>query len=169
MTHGLLPLGTFCPPLFDCTPAVFRPSQQPKPDRSAVQTPSVLMHVAESTGLQTLLRQQGAQSRDRQPTLDVHLARSSMSIAEHFSQAPRALESLARLGQRGRRQRQLDMERIWLAANRHRYSGRWIALDGDRLLADGASAREVFAEVANHTPAPLVIHIAEGEPPFAGW
>ena len=62
-----------------------------------------------------------------------------------------------------------NLERLWLAANWHKYLGRWIALDGDRLLAVGTCSREVFAEVAGHTPAPLVIQVVEHEMPFAGW
>jgi len=177
MTHDFLPLGTFCPALFDRTPAAFTSGQQPKPDRSAAQTLSVLIpscrdpQVADSTDRQTLQRHQTARAHNWQSanTGGVQRAHSSTTVIEHLSQARLALASLARLGQRVRRQRQLDMERIWLAANRHSYSGRWIALDGDRLLAVGDSSREVFSEVANHTPAPLVIRIVEQEAPFAGW
>ena len=175
MTHGFLPLGTFYPPLFDCTPAVFTRGQEPKLGQSGAQKLSVLIpscrnpQGADSTDRQTLQREHSAEAHDWQPGLGVQRAHSSTTIAEHLSQAPLALASLARLGERGRRRRQLELERIWLAANRHRYSGRWIALDGDRLLAVGVSSREVFCEVANHTPAPLVIHITEPELPFAGW
>jgi hypothetical protein len=178
MTHGFLPLGTFCPPLIDRPQAVFTGRQQPKPDRFAAQTPSVSIpscwnpQVADSKDRQTLQRRQTAQAHDWQSAnagMGVQRAHSSTTIAEHLSQARLGLAGLARLGQRARRQRQLEMERIWLAANRHRYSGRWIALDGDRLLAVGSSSREVFSEVANHAPAPLVIHIVEQELPFAGW
>ena len=58
----------------------------------------------------------------------------------------------------------------WLALNRHRYAGRWVALDGDQLLAVGDSAREVYAAVGNHQPAPLVTRVEpEDELQFAGW
>jgi len=36
-------------------------------------------------------------------------------------------------------------EAKWLAENRARYAGLWIALDGDKLLAVSRSSKEVFA------------------------
>ncbi|MFN0124218.1 MAG: DUF5678 domain-containing protein [Blastocatellia bacterium] len=38
-----------------------------------------------------------------------------------------------------------DLERVWMEQNRDVYAGRWVALDGSRLVASGASAREVYA------------------------
>jgi Family of unknown function (DUF5678) len=32
----------------------------------------------------------------------------------------------------------------WLKEHRHEYMGQWVALDGDRLVAHGTNAREVF-------------------------
>jgi len=58
----------------------------------------------------------------------------------------------------------------WLALNRQRYAGRWVALDGDELLAVGDSAREVYAAIANHERTPLVTRVEpEDEVYFAGW
>lgn len=58
----------------------------------------------------------------------------------------------------------------WLALNRERYAGRWVALDGDELLAVGGSAREVYAAIANHRRTPLVTRVEpEDEVYFAGW
>jgi antitoxin (DNA-binding transcriptional repressor) of toxin-antitoxin stability system len=58
----------------------------------------------------------------------------------------------------------------WLALNRERYAGRWVALDGDRLLAVGDSAREVYAAIASHPQTPLVTRVdPEDELYFAGW
>ncbi|MGH9934839.1 MAG: DUF5678 domain-containing protein [Blastocatellia bacterium] len=37
------------------------------------------------------------------------------------------------------------LERRWLEKNSQEYAGRWVALDGDHLLAAGSSAREVYA------------------------
>ena len=65
------------------------------------------------------------------------------------------------------RQRE-HMEAAWLQTNRAQYLGKWVALDGDLLLASGLSAREVFTEVAGHMPAPLVVKVRELVP-FAGW
>jgi Family of unknown function (DUF5678) len=58
----------------------------------------------------------------------------------------------------------------WLAVNRQRYAGRWVALDGDRLLAVADSAQEVYAAITNHRGIPLVTCVEpEGETYFAGW
>ena len=58
----------------------------------------------------------------------------------------------------------------WLALNRERYVGRWVALDGDRLLAVGDSAREVYAAIANRRQTPLVTRVEpDDELNFAGW
>jgi antitoxin (DNA-binding transcriptional repressor) of toxin-antitoxin stability system len=57
-----------------------------------------------------------------------------------------------------------------LALNRERFAGRWVALDGDSLLAVGDSAQEVYAAIANQGRTPLVTRIEpEDELPFAGW
>jgi hypothetical protein len=33
----------------------------------------------------------------------------------------------------------------WLHENREKYSGQWVALDGDRLIASGPTAKEVYS------------------------
>jgi hypothetical protein len=38
-----------------------------------------------------------------------------------------------------------EQARHWMERHRQEYAGRWVALDGDRLLTDGSSAREVYA------------------------
>jgi antitoxin (DNA-binding transcriptional repressor) of toxin-antitoxin stability system len=56
----------------------------------------------------------------------------------------------------------------WLAANRERYAGRWVALDGDSLLAVGDSARQVYEAIGNRARTPLVTRVeSDGEPDFA--
>ena len=173
MTHGLLLPGNFWPPLSGRTVGVVTAGQQSRPSPPTAQTLAVgvtpFPQGDDWTDRQTLQTAQAHEWPSANIRLGVQRAHGSSTIAEHLSQAQAALASLVRLGQLGRLQRQLERERIWLATNRHRYAGRWIALDGDQLLAVGASAKEVFSEVANHVPAPLVIHIAEQELPFAGW
>jgi len=34
----------------------------------------------------------------------------------------------------------------WLDENREKYSGQWVALDGDRLIANGPTAKEVYSK-----------------------
>ena len=58
----------------------------------------------------------------------------------------------------------------WLNANRQKYLGQWVALDGDRLIANGPTAQEVYAKSkAKGVEIPFVELITEEEPaPFSG-
>jgi len=84
--------------------------------------------------------------------------------------ARHALEQIA--GRRKAQKEQLEFrsEIEWIAANSKYYPDRWIALLGTDVLAEGASAREVFEATRGTSPTPLIVHI---EPdtilPFAGW
>src|SRR5208337_253960 len=61
-------------------------------------------------------------------------------------------------------------ELSWLETNREQYAGRWVALEGNALLAVGNSAREVYAAIARHEGTPLVTRVEpEEQVPFAGW
>ncbi len=61
-------------------------------------------------------------------------------------------------------------EMKWLSENRVQYSNRWVALDGDRLLAVGDSAREVFDAIRDFPGTPLVTKVEPaGQTPFGGW
>ena len=64
---------------------------------------------------------------------------------------------------------QVQQEMRWLAEHRHEYSGKWIALRGEHLLAAGATAKEVFSKVTSQDTLPFVIRVDEEELPFAGW
>jgi len=64
---------------------------------------------------------------------------------------------------------QVQQEMRWLAEHRHEYSGKWIALRGEHLLAAGATAEEVFSKVTSQDTLPFVIRVDEEELPFAGW
>jgi len=90
--------------------------------------------------------------------IDVYLCRARMAV-----------EKLAQSQERALRSRQFQEETEWLAENKNRFSGQWIALQGRRLLAVGTTAREVFLKVANETAPPLVILVDREDPPFAGW
>jgi hypothetical protein len=58
----------------------------------------------------------------------------------------------------------------WLDDNREKYSGQWVALDGDRLVASGQTAREVYSRAkAEGVETPFVELVTEPEPvPFTG-
>jgi len=61
-------------------------------------------------------------------------------------------------------------EMEWLRDHGREYAGRWIAVKGDRLLAVGASASEVYAQIRQRADAPMVAKVGQNDDlPFAGW
>lgn len=62
-----------------------------------------------------------------------------------------------------------DAENAWLKENQAAYLGKWVALDWDKLLASGATAKEVFAAVEGYEPTPLVVKVRKSDMPFGGW
>lgn len=58
----------------------------------------------------------------------------------------------------------------WLHENRDKYSGQWVALDGDRLIASGTTAKEVYSKAkAEGIEIPFVELVTERESvPFTG-
>jgi len=94
---------------------------------------------------------------------------SAKSIGEHLGAGQAVVDGFRALDDKGKSVSRQSREKNWLAAHRHEFKGRWIALDGDQLLASGASAREVFAAVGKHKPTPLVMEIPEQESSFPGW
>jgi len=63
-----------------------------------------------------------------------------------------------------------EPNRRWLAAHRSEYPGKWVALDGDRLIAAGDTEREVAdAAKADGAYLPLIVYIpGPDEPAFVG-
>jgi hypothetical protein len=59
----------------------------------------------------------------------------------------------------------------WLEENKAKYSGQWVALDGDRLLAAGINGKQVYAEaVAAGVAVPLLQQIkVDDDLLFGGW
>lgn len=58
----------------------------------------------------------------------------------------------------------------WITAHAHEYGGQWVALDGDRLIAHGTNAAEVFAAAdADGAYLPLLTYLVPADAlPFAG-
>lgn len=58
----------------------------------------------------------------------------------------------------------------WLEKHKDEYEGQWVALKGDRLIAHGATAKEVYAAAdAAGVEMPLVTRVDDpNAPPFAG-
>ena len=58
----------------------------------------------------------------------------------------------------------------WLDENREKYSRQWVALDGDRLIVNGPTAKEVYSQAkAEGVAIPFVEFVTRREPvPFSG-
>ena len=58
----------------------------------------------------------------------------------------------------------------WLHENREKYAGQWVALNGDRLMASGPTAKEVYSKAkAEGVEIPFVELVTDTEPgPFTG-
>ena len=60
----------------------------------------------------------------------------------------------------------------WLDENQEKYSGQWVALDGDRLIASGPTAKEVYSKAkAEGFEIPFVELVTDQEPvpSTGGW
>jgi hypothetical protein len=60
----------------------------------------------------------------------------------------------------------------WLHENQGKYSGQWVALDGDRLIANGSTAKEVYSKAkAQGVEIPFVELVTDPEPvpSTGGW
>jgi len=64
-----------------------------------------------------------------------------------------------------------SLEQRWLEEHRSELAGQWVALDGDRLIAHGKNARDVYAAAAaSGVHLPLVLQVEPlDELPFEGW
>ncbi|MFN2456064.1 MAG: DUF5678 domain-containing protein [Pyrinomonadaceae bacterium] len=57
----------------------------------------------------------------------------------------------------------------WLKAHRHEYSGKWIVLDGDRLIGAGDDPRPIVAQArAEGLALPFVEFVRDASEPFTG-
>jgi hypothetical protein len=65
----------------------------------------------------------------------------------------------------------IKKEMKWLGEHRAEYANQWVALDGDRLISAGCSAKEVHAAAkAAGVPHALIVLVEpQDTPPFAGF
>lgn len=90
-----------------------------------------------------------------------------MPLDVYFRGAKAAIQNAPK--RRANQARYFHEEMRWLAENSNGFPGKWLALRGQQLLAVGATAKEVFSQVADLEPPPLVVRISEEDLPFAGW
>lgn len=95
--------------------------------------------------------------------------REGTGLDTHLSDGRRVLRELKRSQLRAAEMRRFQDSMRWLDRHRSSYRGQWVALDGEKLLAAYPSARQVFSEVGDLDPVPLVIHVEADETPFVGW
>lgn len=97
----------------------------------------------------------------------------SARILSELQQAGVLPQKDAEMNTQIRRVEPIDLSREirWLKEHRHEYIGQWVALDGDRLVSYGATAREVYAAAREAgVKSPLVEYLAPTEDmPFGGW
>lgn len=64
-----------------------------------------------------------------------------------------------------------DQELDWLRKHRHEYGGQYVALVGDKIVANGLEPRTVLHSARNAGyPSPLIVRLeAPDELPFGGW
>jgi hypothetical protein len=62
-------------------------------------------------------------------------------------------------------------EQAWIESHWREYLGRWVALDGSRLLGEAAGPREALEKArALGVSAPFLMHVTEpSDLPFGGW
>ena len=56
-------------------------------------------------------------------------------------------------------------ETQWISDHGHEYPGEWLALDGDRLLAHGVNAKQVFAQARQFVERPIFVHLEPADHP----
>jgi hypothetical protein len=59
----------------------------------------------------------------------------------------------------------------WLKAHREEYAGKYVALDGDRLVGCGSSIREAHEQARRAgVDHPFLVHVSSvNDAPFGGW
>lgn len=62
-----------------------------------------------------------------------------------------------------------EAEMRWLAEHAREYAGKWVALEGDHLVACGSSAREVYAEARRLGVGVPFVDLVEPEEQGAFW
>ena len=65
--------------------------------------------------------------------------------------------------------RKFELAMKWLEENRQKYLGKWVCLDGDKLIAFGADGLKIYQEAkAKGIEVPFVEHIVEENEVYGG-
>jgi hypothetical protein len=97
------------------------------------------------------------------------LRNTDISLRAHIKNARAAIAELLQREQRAEQTKAHQEALSWLAKNREKYAGQWIAVRGAELLATGTNAREVYTQVRGMKPSALILKIEREDLPFAGW
>ncbi len=92
-----------------------------------------------------------------------------ISLQAHIKNARSAIGELLDRKQQAEQTKAHQEALAWLARNREKYSGQWIALRGAELLATGTNARDIYAQVRGISPSVLILKIEREDLPFGGW
>lgn len=95
--------------------------------------------------------------------------RPEVSLAAHIKGARAAVVELLEGQRRQERTKVYGQALEWIARNRQRYTGQWIAVQGFQLLTTGTNARDVHARVRGLDPPALIVKIEPEDLPFGGW
>ena len=101
-------------------------------------------------------------------------ARVQMELERQLSRLaarPAARRPSTASGARLKRPIDRSRELRWLTEHSKEYAGRWVALDGGCLIADGVDAKAVFAAARRSgSPRPLFLRVEPSAAlPFGGW
>ena len=104
----------------------------------------------------------------RTPSLKGHLQSENIALAEAPSATARPDEGFMRDLEEGISG---VSEQEWLRCHWREYAGKWVAIDGNRLIAEATGAREALQTArAAGVGSPFLLHVTEpSELPFGGW
>ena len=80
-----------------------------------------------------------------------------------------ALNALASNGDTMPTYRTNEQERAWIEAHRDEYLDKWVAVEGDALVAHGTNPRQVYLAARDAgIEVPYIVHVQKREEPFTG-
>lgn len=109
-----------------------------------------------------------AQAEARGVTVDRLVHDVVHQVASKPMDVPKANDKRPRVRRVPMKDRSQEMK--WIRDHRAEYAGRWVAVDGPRLIAVGDDPKTVLAEArAAGVPCPLLDHVLPPGPYWGGW